>query len=41
MFCDPFEAARAKSSHNPDNITQAEISNQWLPYKEGDTEAPF
>lgn len=41
MFCDPFEAVRAKSSHNPDNITQAEISNQWLPYKEGDTEAPF
>jgi twinkle protein len=42
FVCDPKRAARATSSHNPDNITQAEISNQWLPYKDApDTEAPF
>lgn len=42
FVCDPKRAARVTSSHNPDNITQAEISNQWLPYKDApDTEAPF
>jgi twinkle protein len=41
-FCDPAAATRAKSSHNPDNITQPEISNQWLPYRDDTgTEAPF
>ncbi|MEY4333377.1 MAG: hypothetical protein RLZZ196_2120 [Bacteroidota bacterium] len=40
-YCNPVLAKRATSSHNPDNITQAEISNQWLPYKDNDTEAPF
>jgi twinkle protein len=41
-FCDSVLAKRVTSSHNPDNITQAEISNQWLPYKDApDTEAPF
>jgi twinkle protein len=34
VFCDKYEAERSKSSHNPDNITQAEISNQWLPYRD-------
>jgi len=41
MPCDSKEALRATSSHNPENITQGEISKQWLPYKDGDTEAPF
>jgi len=40
-YCDINYAAKATSSHNPENITQAEISNNWLPYKDGDTEAPF
>ena len=40
-YCDPVIAKKVTSSHNPDNITQAEISNQWLPYKDNDTEAPF
>jgi twinkle protein len=41
FYCDMKIARKATSSHNPENITQAEISNNWLPYKDGDTEAPF
>jgi twinkle protein len=41
MPCDPKEAKRATSSHNPDNITQPEISTTWMPYKDDGTEAPF
>jgi len=41
FYCDMKIARKATSSHNPENITQGEISKQWLPYKDGDTEAPF
>ena len=40
-FCDSVLAKKATSSHNPENIKQAEISNNWLPYKDDSTEAPF
>jgi len=40
-YCDIKRVKVALSSHNPENITQTEISNEWLPYKDNDTEAPF
>ncbi len=40
-YCDLKRAKVATSSHNPDNITQPEISKTWMPYKDDSTEAPF